>query len=79
MADLRNLIVFLARQLADEPDVVEVECREGPTDLYLLSVATEDQGRMIGREGRTIQAMRTLIAAAARKSGRNATLELSEE
>lgn len=79
MADLRNLIVFLARQLADEPDLVEVECREGSTDLYLLSVAQEDQGRMIGREGRTIQAMRTLVAAAASKSGRNATLELSEE
>jgi predicted RNA-binding protein YlqC (UPF0109 family) len=79
MSNLSELVRFLASQLADHPDAVEVRVKDGSPVIYELHVAPEDQGRMIGKEGRTIQAMRTLLAAASRKTGERATLELAEE
>jgi hypothetical protein len=76
--DLSDLVLFLARQLAEHPDEVEVSVQDGPQTLYELRVAGEDQGRIIGREGRTIQALRVLVGAAARRHGGRATVELRE-
>jgi predicted RNA-binding protein YlqC (UPF0109 family) len=78
MNDLSELVRYLATQLTDDPDAVQVSVRDGAQVVYELRVAPEDQGRIIGREGRTIQALRTLVGAAARKSGGRATLELVE-
>ncbi len=77
---MRELVELLARALVDEPDQVEV--RELPQDegiLLELRVAPEDVGKVIGRQGRTIKAMRTLVHAAAIKSQARVSLELAEE
>ena len=64
---MRELLVYLAQQLVDEPERVEVEEFEEDdgTLVFELSVADDDYGKVIGRGGRTAQALRTLIKAAA--------------
>jgi hypothetical protein len=76
--DLSPLILDLAKKLVDRPEDVRVEVREGDTVLYELSVAPDDQGRIIGREGRTIRSLRAVVQTAARKQGFRATLEVLE-
>jgi predicted RNA-binding protein YlqC (UPF0109 family) len=73
---VRDLIAYVARGLADEPDQVRVEERAGPTTVYELSVAPGDIGKVIGRQGRTAKALRTLVTAAAEVRGERATLEI---
>ena len=72
---VKELVLYVARALADEPDAVKVEVREGPTTVYELSVAPQDLGKVIGRQGRTAKALRTLVAAAAEEKGQRATLD----
>src|SRR5262249_46124675 len=76
--DLSPLILDLAKKLVDRPDDVRVQVRDGDIVLYELSVAPEDQGRIIGREGRTIRSLRSVVQTAARKQGFRATLEVLE-
>ena len=65
---MRDLIHFVAKAIVDNPD--EVEVREVNRGRRLeLMVADDDLGRIIGRRGRTAQAMRTLLRAAARSRG----------
>jgi len=67
----RELLEFLARGLVDEPDAVSVnEVREDDDTVVLeLSVAQDDYGNVIGRGGRTANALRTLVKTAAVRSG----------
>ena len=67
---MRGLVLHLARGLVREPDRVRVHehAEHGRTALE-LSVAPPDRGRVIGREGRTVVAMRTLLAALAERRG----------
>lgn len=61
-----DLISYVAKALVDNPDEVEVNRSEGDRSVvYELRVAEGDRGRVIGREGQTIQALRTLVKAAA--------------
>ena len=76
--ELADFVTFLMRRLVEHPEAVEVRVREGETVLIEVRVAPEDQGRVIGREGRTIRSLRALVATAARKAGYRATLELVE-
>lgn len=72
-----DLVSLIARALVDQPDQVEV--REVPGDRVArieLSVAREDIGKVIGKDGRTAQAIRALLAAAASKTGRRAHLDI---
>ena len=77
---MRELLVYLARQLVDEPDRVEVEeFEEDDGTLVLeLSVADDDYGKVIGRGGRTAQALRTLVKAAAVKDNRRVLVDIVE-
>jgi predicted RNA-binding protein YlqC (UPF0109 family) len=77
---VRELLVYLAQQLVDEPAKVEVEeFEEDDGTLVLeLSVADDDYGKVIGRGGRTAQALRTLVKAAAVKDNRRVLLDIVE-
>jgi predicted RNA-binding protein YlqC (UPF0109 family) len=77
---VRELLVYLAQQLVDEPDRVEVEeFEEDDGTLVLeLSVADDDYGKVIGRGGRTAQALRTLVKAAAVKDNRRVLVDIVE-
>jgi predicted RNA-binding protein YlqC (UPF0109 family) len=77
---VRELLVFLARALVDEPDEVEVEqFEEDDGTLVLeLSVAEDDYGKVIGRGGRTAQALRTVVKAAAVKDNRRVLVDIVE-
>ena len=76
--DLTELVTDLVRRLVQHPEAVEVRVLEGSPVLYEVRVAPEDQGRIIGREGRAIRSLRLLVAAAARKAGVRATLEIAD-
>ncbi|AKT39827.1 KH domain-containing protein [Chondromyces crocatus] len=74
---LVDLVTLVARQLVDRPEQVVV--REVTGDRFPrieLSVAREDIGKVIGKDGRTAQSIRTLLSAAASKSGRRAHLDI---
>jgi uncharacterized protein len=77
---VRELLVYLAQLLVDEPDKVEVEqFEEDDGTLVLeLSVADDDYGKVIGRGGRTAQALRTIIKAAAVKDNRRVLVDIVE-
>jgi len=75
---LKELIEYLASSLAERPEEVRVtESRDEKGPLLLLTVAPEDQSRLIGKEGRTIRAMRSLLAASAAKTGIRWTLKIT--
>jgi predicted RNA-binding protein YlqC (UPF0109 family) len=76
----RDVVEVVARALADRPDAVRVTERvhRGQT-LVELFMAEGDLGRVIGRQGRTASAMRTLVNAAAELEGTRATLEFRDE
>ena len=77
---MRELLVYLAQQLVDEPAKVEVEqFEEDDGTLVLeLSVADDDYGKVIGRGGRTAQALRTIVKAAAVKDNRRVLVDIVE-
>ncbi len=77
---MRELLEFLARALVDSPDRVRVEeFEEDDGTLVLeLSVADDDYGKIIGRGGRTAQALRTLVKAAAVKDNRRVLVDIVE-
>ena len=76
---LKELVEYLARALVDCPNEVSVEAVEDEkTTTLRLKVAPADLGRVIGKQGRTARAMRTLLHATAAKSRRRAVLEILE-
>jgi predicted RNA-binding protein YlqC (UPF0109 family) len=77
---VRELLVYLARQLVDEPEKVSVEeFEEDDGTLVLeLSVGDDDYGKVIGRGGRTAQALRALVKAAAVKDNRRVLVDIVE-
>jgi predicted RNA-binding protein YlqC (UPF0109 family) len=76
---LKELVEYLALALAERPEEVRVtESLDEKGPLLHLTVAPEDQSRLIGKEGRTIRAMRTLLAAAAAKTGIRHTLKIAD-
>ncbi|MHC1700145.1 MAG: KH domain-containing protein [Humidesulfovibrio sp.] len=76
---LRDMIEYIAKSLVDNPDEVKVTEIEGEQTAVLeLKVAKEDLGKVIGKQGRTARAMRTLLGAASAKVKRRAVLEIIE-
>jgi predicted RNA-binding protein YlqC (UPF0109 family) len=79
-ASLEGLITYLAKGLVDRPEQVELRSKEGEgARIFELKVAPEDVGKVIGRDGRTIHALRTVLSAAAMKDGVKARLDLLED
>jgi predicted RNA-binding protein YlqC (UPF0109 family) len=74
---MKELIEFLAKSLVDEPDEVEIRTRNRDQATVIeLMVAENDLGKVIGRQGRTARAMRTLLAAAGNKQRRRYILDI---
>ena len=79
MGQLEELVLVLARSLVDEPDMVEVSGTETDSRVDLeLRVAQDDMGKIIGRQGRTIRAIRTVAKAASVKLGKKVTVEVPD-
>ena len=79
MERLENLLLVLARSLVEEPDKVEVSSSETDSRVDLeLRVAQEDMGKIIGRGGRTIRAIRTVVKAASVKLGKRVNVEVPD-
>jgi len=75
---MRDLVEYIAKSIVNAPDdvVVTEESTEDEGILIKLQVADDDKGRIIGKQGRIAQAMRTLIRVKAAKQGTRATLEI---
>ena len=74
---MKELVEFIARSIVNAPDQVEVTEEQSDQGLVLkLKVADDDKGRVIGKQGRIAEAMRTLIRVKAAKAGTRATLEI---
>ena len=76
---MRELIEYITKALVDNPDAVEVSEIEGEqTSVIEVKVAKEDIGKVIGKQGRTAQAMRTILSAACGKTRKRTVLEIIE-
>ena len=75
-----DVLVYLARSLANEPDSVVVQTDQRPGSVRLrLHVAPDDMGRVIGRRGRTAQALRTLIGVAGTRDGVQTSVDIVDD
>ncbi|MGB6836350.1 MAG: KH domain-containing protein [Dehalococcoidia bacterium] len=76
---MKELIEYLARSIVDDPEQVSVwEERSGDRIIYHLTVAEPDMGKVIGKQGRIANAMRTLLKVAAVRRGSRASLEIGD-
>jgi len=76
---MKELVQYLAKSLVSNPDAVEImENDEDGAAVLQLTVAKEDLGRIIGRQGRTAKSIRTLLNAAASRDNRRVILEIVE-
>jgi uncharacterized protein len=76
---MKELVRFIAQALVDNPEEVQVKEIEGEqTSVIELKVAKEDLGKVIGKQGRTARAMRTILSAASTKIRKRAVLEILE-
>jgi predicted RNA-binding protein YlqC (UPF0109 family) len=74
---LKDLLEYLAKSLVDSPDEVHVEATETDTTVVLeLSVAKDDVGQVIGKQGRIARALRTIVKASAVRDGKRAIVEI---
>jgi predicted RNA-binding protein YlqC (UPF0109 family) len=77
---MKELIEFIAKSLVEHPEAVTIseEQAEDGSILFKLAAAQEDMGRIIGKQGRTAKAMRTLLNAKATRMNKRATLQIME-
>lgn len=76
---MKELIEYIAKSLVDHPDKVVVTDIENEQGTILeLSVAKDDLGKIIGKQGRTARALRSLVSAASARQGRHTLLEIQE-
>lgn len=75
-----EVLTYLARQLASDPEAVVIEADERAGKVSLkLHVGPDDMGRIIGRRGRTAQAIRTLVGAAGARSGKGTNVDIVDD
>jgi len=76
---MRELVEFIAKSLVENPEQVAINEVEGDrTTIIELKVAQEDMGKIIGKQGKTARAIRTILNATAAKAGKKAVLEILE-
>ena len=76
---MQELVTHIATALVDNPDQVTVSCSENDDTVAIeLTVAQEDLGKVIGKQGRTARAMRSLLAAAAARDNKKSRLDILE-
>lgn len=75
---MKEFVEFISKHLVDSPDkvVVEVKSEEEKKVVFALKVAADDIGKVIGKQGKTAQAIRVLLTAVAAKEGKRAVLEI---
>lgn len=73
---MKELLLYMAKSLVDNPDKVEVNEIEGETTTLELRVAPEDMGKLIGRQGRIAREIRTIIKSVAQRTGQKVTVEI---
>jgi predicted RNA-binding protein YlqC (UPF0109 family) len=79
LMEMKDLIAYIAKALVDRPEEVAVTEIEGEqTSVIELKVAKEDLGKVIGKQGRTARAMRTILSAASTKINKRSVLEIIE-
>ena len=77
--EMKELVAYIAKALVDKPEEVVVTEIEGEqTSVIELKVAKEDLGKVIGKQGRTARAMRTILSAASTKIKKRSVLEILE-
>ena len=74
---MRELVEFLTESLVEDPDAVQVEeVPSGRVTVYEVTVAEDDVGKIIGRQGKVIRAIRTLVKAAATRQGTRVDVDI---
>ncbi len=74
----QDLVEYVAKNLVDDPDAVQVEVRRGPEGTVIeLHVAEDDMGKVIGRNGSVAKALRTLLKVSSAREGESVSLEIS--
>ncbi len=74
---MEELILYIARLLVDEPEAVQVQATRGRQGMvYRLTVAPKDRGKVIGKDGRIIDAIRALLDAAAARQNVHASIDI---
>ena len=79
-SSMKDLVVFIAKALVDEVDRIEInEIETSQTNILELKVAKEDVGKVIGRDGRTAHAIRTILSCAAAKTQKRYNLQIIDD
>jgi predicted RNA-binding protein YlqC (UPF0109 family) len=74
---VKELALFVVKRLVDKPEAVSVEeSKDGEVDVLKLVVDEADKGKVIGKQGKVIKAIRAVVGAAAAKAGRRADVEI---
>ena len=73
---MKELLLYMAKNLVDSPDSVSVTEIEGETTVLELRVAPEDMGKVIGRQGRIAKEIRTIVKSVAQRSGQKVSVEI---
>ena len=77
---MKEFVEYIVKNLVDNPDGVEVKCIEGERGIIIeVRVAQDDVGKVIGKHGRTIKALRTVVMTVCSRIGKRARLELIED
>ncbi len=78
MEELEGLVTFMARNLVEDPETVQVQLQQrGRIVTVTLTVPQDDMGKVIGRQGRIARSMRTLLTIAASRQGFRASLDIN--
>ena len=73
---MKELLLYMAKNLVDNPDAVTVTEIEGETTVLELRVAAEDMGKVIGRQGRIAKEIRALMRSVAQRQGKRISVEI---